>query len=185
MTDQLPAKTWYRLAFDANGKLLAMRAADRQKKPGERIFYVLAADKESALAQGLELWKQYANARAAELLAARRAANEAQGLCRCGRPRDRQDLKKCAECRALDNEHNARHERRLKGEDIPKRDRRQVLKERKRRDELRVAAAAYESVLEAAQHHRTIGELSRWLRARLVKIDHELNGIRTPEGKVA
>lgn len=177
--------TWYRVSFDKDGKLQGIRAVDKQHKPGERIFYVVARDKHQALELARTLWKEYANEEARTALAARRAKNEADGLCRCGRPRDREDVKKCADCRALDNNHNSRYEKRKRGETVKPLDRRTVLRERKRRDALKIAATAYEDALEASKRCNSLGELRRWLHAKITKIDHELNGIPNPQGKVA
>jgi hypothetical protein len=156
---------WFRVELTDDGKVVSCRVADSGDKGARLVHYVQAVDAAAAAKAAL-------NARAAELLAARRAAYKAQGLCACGRKRNRPGSERCSACYERHLVHEARQKRKRKGEKLEPLDRRAVLQQRKEAERREAIASATPTaqrlsllleVQKAWQDSPTNGAFTSWL----------------------
>jgi hypothetical protein len=156
-------KHWYRVELGPRGKVRSIKQVERQGEDGVSVVYVLAGDPAnvSRLAHNA-----YQNA----LLKARRAKLEAEGRCRCGRPKDL-DGQRCSRCIELARIYNRRRDAKRRGEEVEPMHRRDRDEERRaefrREFELSILVEC-ENALEAC---RTKGDFARWLRQRMAKLE--------------
>jgi hypothetical protein len=153
---------WFRVELGPRGKVRSWRRVEAQGQDGVAVVYVLA---ESEAEVGRLAYNAYQRA----LLKARRAKLEAEGRCRCGRPKDL-DGKRCSRCVELGRIYNRRRDAKRRGETVPPMHRKDRDEERKaefRRDfELSILIEC-ENALEAC---RTKADFGRWLAGRIANL---------------
>lgn len=160
------AFAWFRVALSDDGKLESVRSVEQRRRGGALVFYVSAVGQESAVGLARAMWREYANAEAARNLRERRAANQSEGKCRCGRTRETQVFTHCQRCRERGRLHKDRAELKSKGVSVPKLDRRVVLAERKTDDRLSILL----EIQEAWQTCGSNANFTRWLQAEIAKL---------------
>lgn len=105
----------YRVELSSAGKVVSCTAVAGPLSEGNRVFYVEASDEAAARDLGRSAFTAYCRTKVQES----RALRKEQGLCRCGRPRDRQGKMRCSTCSRLDAGQKNRTYRRAQGEDVP------------------------------------------------------------------
>jgi hypothetical protein len=157
-------RRWFRVVVDDKGKAVDCRPVGDEGTASLGVFYILAADASEAA-------RKAGNEHARVRLAARRARYVAEGLCKCGRTRDRENptggfWKDCSSCAASMKRHDERAAARKRGEDVPKPDRRAVLLERKEQD---AGAIRCSTLIEVQNMHAKLGlvPFKRWLAGQI------------------
>jgi hypothetical protein len=156
-------RTWYRVVVDAKGKAVDCRSVGEEGTAELGVYYELAESSEQAK-------QQAGKSHAATLLAARRARYHAEGLCKCGRKRDRPQFQTCSGCAARHRVHDERRQARARGQEVPKLDRRVVLQERKQTEAEAIRLAVLEEARRAWRDHPTVGGYTRWLENEIAKL---------------
>jgi hypothetical protein len=161
-------QTWFRVVVDGNGKAVDCRSVGESGTAELGVYFVLADSAEQAK-------KQAGKSHAAKLLAARRARYHAEGLCKCGRKRDRPNpagglWQVCSGCVSRHAVHEERKRKRERGETVPPLDRRVVLQERKQSEAETIRLAVLEEARDAWRKHSTVGGYTRWLENEIAKI---------------
>lgn len=158
----MKTRSWFRVTVDDAGKVIDCRPVSSEGSDELGVYFFRAI---SAAAAG----KLAANAHSARLLAARRARYEAEGLCKCGRERDRKGFKTCSGCNDRHKVHVERKRARERGEEVPPLDRRTVLQERKRSE---LDSVRFETLLDVQRVLTRQGAegLRRWLGVQLERL---------------
>jgi hypothetical protein len=160
-------QSWFRVVVDGSGKVIHCQAAGDEGTAELGVFYILAENAKAAAQQAI-------NRHAAKMLAARRARYDAEGLCKCGRKRDRvldgKLLKVCTGCTSRHKVHEQRKLARIRGEAVPPLDRRVVLQERKQTEAEAIRLAVLEEARQAWRNHPTVGGYTRWLENEIAKL---------------
>jgi hypothetical protein len=156
--------TWWRVELSESGKVLkCSEAIEPPVKPGcASIFYVLAVDQAAAERAAFNAYCAANNRR-------RRARYDAEGKCRCGRPRDT-EFKRCSACLALDREHDERYKARKRGETVPPRDRLAVDARRKQNEAQQARLAVLREVEQAWLEASTNKLFTAWLKREIEAI---------------
>jgi hypothetical protein len=161
-------RTWFRVVVDGAGKAIHCQAVGDEGSAELGVFYVLAESAKAAAQQAI-------NAHAARLLAARRARYDAEGLCKCGRKRDRPNptgglFKVCSGCATRHAVHEERKRKRDRGEVVAPLDRRAVLQERKQTEAETLRLDVLQECRDAWRKHSTVGGYTRWLENEIAKL---------------
>ncbi len=153
---------WYRIELDSTGKVASCREVAAAGDEA-RVYFLRARSAKQAAAQAL-------NAHAAKLLAARRARYTSEGLCKCGRKRDRPGFITCSACTERHAIHEQRKQARARGEEVQPLDRRVVLQQRKLDDAARIRVEVLQEVQDAWFKNSTVGAFSAWLSREVEKL---------------
>lgn len=161
-------QSWFRVVVDGSGKVIHCQAAGDEGTPELGVFYVLAENAKAAAQQAI-------NRHAAKMLAARRARYHAEGLCKCGRKRDRPNpagglFQVCSGCASRHAVHEERKRQRDRGETVAPLDRRVVLQERKQTEAEALRLEVLQECRDAWRSHATVGGYTRWLESEIAKL---------------
>jgi hypothetical protein len=155
--------SWWRIELDGAGALVSAQRLDgAPQHDGGGVYIVEATSEASAI-----LLAQRTHQR--DALRQRRAQRDAQGVCRCGRPRDSEFLR-CSLCRVRSSRDQKRSAARKRGEPVeaaPKmlaqRERRATLAESERLSVLLEVKRAWEA-------SPNIAVFGRWLATEITKL---------------
>jgi hypothetical protein len=161
-------RNWYRVVVDGQGKAVDCRSVGEEGTAELGVYFELAESPEQAK-------QQAGRSHAAVLLANRRARYDAEGLCKCGRKRDRPNpagglFKVCSGCASRHAVHDERKRKRDRGEVVPPLDRRVVLQERKQTEAETQRLEVLQECRDAWRSNATVGGYTRWLENEIAKI---------------
>lgn len=156
-------QSWWKIVVGDDGKVKSCELVDHAEKNGRTVFYVQAGDEDTAARLAANRYYAANNRR-------RRARYEAQGKCRCGRPKDSAEFKRCKVCRKLEAEHKDRHEARKRGEEVPLRSRVDQVQRRKADEAEQARLAVLIEVQDAWLSQPTNRQFTAWLRQQIEAI---------------
>jgi hypothetical protein len=156
-------RSWFRVLVDRSGKVVDCKPVSGAGDAEGGVFYFRALSAKDA-------GQLASNEHARLTLAARRARYRAEGLCRCGGPRENKTLARCKRCTERQAVHCERRAAKERGETVPPLDRRVVLQEKRDATADAVRLSTLEDVQRAWLRNSTVGGFSAWLVDEIKKL---------------
>jgi hypothetical protein len=152
--------SWWRIELDGAGALVSAQRLDgAPQHDGGGVYIVEATSEASAI-----LLAQRTHQR--DALRQRRAQRDAQGVCRCGRPRDSEFLR-CSLCRVRSSRDQKRSAARKRGEPVETPSKVEAHQERRATVAESTRLHALYEVQRAWQLARRNSDFTEWLRAEI------------------
>ena len=161
---RIKPKHWFAVHFDDKGGVRSVSLARIQCSSTLAVIYVFAATPDDAAAAGYRMRQRMLQTR-------RRAEYEAQGLCRCGRPRDVEGKRRCSLCASRGRAYQQRAKLQSEGERIIAPPKREAFKRLAAENRENTRLAVLLEVRELWRDTPNNGVFTRWLEEAIRKLE--------------